>query len=147
MVASWTQAEVRQMSSVIVQSLRETPKSYSEEANLFWDAILEGKTFDFTESVISELTKLTHTDVIDAAEGYIFDPKRRVTLSVMIFGCESSEAFLKLCQQTKPEAPFENSSSVASSNPQHGGLALGAGPCFHDLNQMIEFRNTLNYLE
>ena len=75
-------------------------QAYTDEAGTFWDAIFEGKPFDYVDSVISALSLLKVEEVIAFGQRYLFNTNTRTTMSVMIFGSEYTDTYTTLTANT-----------------------------------------------
>jgi hypothetical protein len=84
-LAALTQDELSGRVANLVQSLLDPPTSYTEEAGGFWDSITSAMPFDWTERVIAQLKELTVSDVLSAADDWIFNASSRRSASFMIF--------------------------------------------------------------
>ena len=79
-------AEIAAMAAAIIQSLEDPPTTYAEEADQFYGSIKSGLPFDWTAQIVQELRRATASDVLDAAERWLFCRKQRRSVSVMLFG-------------------------------------------------------------
>lgn len=87
-----TMNNITSISENIIQSLREPPKSYLEEASSFYDVIIHKKPWNITELAIDELRRLTLHDVQDFCNTHLFNKYgTRKSVSVMLFGGVTNE--------------------------------------------------------
>jgi len=115
---SLTQEDVTRMSATILQSLREPPKSYGDEASSYWDAIFDGKSFDYLDLVMRELEQVKVEDVHSTAEKYLFNASTRTSLSMMIFGSEQKESYDKVTATTSGDQyNFSYATSIDTTLP------------------------------
>jgi secreted Zn-dependent insulinase-like peptidase len=89
--ASLTDEVVQQRCQAIIRSLEDPPTTYSEEASDYWDSIVHDMPFDWTAQVVAELRKLNRDSVLRRAEGWLFNPATRRSVSLMIFSPEHEQ--------------------------------------------------------
>ena len=67
-----------------MRSLQDPPTTYTEESSRYWGSITYGMPFDWTQQVIDELRRVTHADVVQAADEWLFNAQKRKSVSVML---------------------------------------------------------------
>ena len=91
-MAEYSQDYIRGITEALVKIIEDPPTSYLDEAELFWDSIVDDTPFDWAQQVVAALRNLTLVDVQNAAEEWLFDPLTRKTVSSMIFGSKHEAA-------------------------------------------------------
>lgn len=148
---SLSQADVSRMAGTILQSLREPPKSYADEASSYWDAIFEGKLFDYVDQVMQELVSLQLEDVQSIAERYLFNSSTRTSLSMMIFGSEQQASYTRA--STSSELFYDN--QIVATGDQTSSSRFSQFPIgiqsqsnrYVGITALPIFRSTLPLLE
>ena len=91
-MTKYSQDDIRSIAEALVKIIEDPPTSYLDEAEMYWDSILEDTPFDWAEQVVAALRSLTVSEVQEAANEWLFNPETRKTVSSMIFGCNHISA-------------------------------------------------------
>lgn len=67
------QADVDSLAAVLISSLSDPPITYREEADNFWECLLDERGFDWTDRIIDELQQLKKEDVQAAFQAWFRD--------------------------------------------------------------------------
>ena len=104
----------------IISSLIDPPKVLSDEAGEFWYAILENQKFEWKDDVIDALRKLKVANIIEAGEKYVFDEKRRASVSVLLFGNGMTDQLTEdnICDEDNSFFPYKDVSRVHDENDE-----------------------------
>lgn len=120
--AELTEEIVRERCESIIRSLQDPPTTYSEEASDFWDSIVHDMPFDWIDQVTAELRRLDRAAVLVAAEVWMFEPRTRASVSVMIFSPEHESERQRLIGAVSSEG----TAGAAVKEPQSKDSAAGA---------------------
>jgi insulysin len=130
---TYTQTDIDIRVSALITSFQDPPTSFLDEADTFWDQIVEKSPFDWRDQVIEALRALTVEEVNEAAECWLFNRDTRRTVSCMSFGCNHLTSLVT----PDVERPPENSSSFK--------LACASDRIITSLEELTSFRNSIPY--